>query len=427
MSGRLASVLCVFLFAPALLGAQQTSPSTVDELVRSGIAQNKDLLSLRERIAEAQGLVKQAGVRPAPMLDLRGVTGKPLGTRGEEQYGAEYSQPIETFGKRAKRVQVASFDVGQAEAELQERSSELAYEIRAGVAERCAELQKLKLLDDLGKVNQDALRLTEARVREGDVAPLESNLLRVEINRALVLKVSAQGRLASDELNLRKLVGLRPDQPFPLLAPESPSGDTLDALKAKALQARSDLRAAQLQEEQNRAGIDLAKANAKPDVDLSAGYTKQYSQFDGLFGQTSTGAPAPIRDRVDILNFGVTIPLRTTRSGRGDIQAATARTSGAQLRREYLERSIPLEVEAAYQRWSAARSSLDLLHNGVIDPSIANLDVIREAYTLGQLRLLDVLNQQRQLVDTELAYIDAQADAARTWAEVERAIGGNLP
>ena len=427
MSGRLASALCVFLFAPVLVGAQQTSPSTVDELVRAGIAQNKDLLSLRERIAEAKGFVQQAGVRPAPILNLRGATGRPLGTYGEEQYGAEYSQPIETFGKRAKRVQVASFDVGQAEAELQERSSELAYAIRAGVAARQAETQKLMLLEDLEKVNQDALRLTEARVREGDVAPLEANLLRVEINRARVLKVSAQGRIASEELNLRKLIGFRPDQTFPQIAPELPGADTLDALKAKALQARSDLRIAQLQEEQSRAGIDLAKANAKPNVDLSAGYTRQYSQFDDLFGYTPTGTLAPIRDRDDILSFGVTIPLRTTRSGRGDIQAATARSSGAGLRREYLERSIPLEVEAAYQRWIAANNSLDLLHTGVVDPSIANLEVIREAYKLGQLRLLDVLNQQRQLVDTELAYIDAQADAARTWAEVERAIGGNLP
>ena len=427
MSGRLVSVLCVFLFAPALADAQQTSPSAVDDLVRMGIAQNKDLLAIRERIAEAQGIVTQAGVRPAPTLGLRGVTGRPLGTFGEEQYGAEYSQPIETFGKRAKRIQVAGFDVGQAEAELQERSSELAYEIRTGVAERQAEIQKLKLLDDLERVNQDALRLTEARVREGDVAPLEAKLLRVEVNRALVLKASAQGRLASDELNLRKLVGLRPDQSLPQVASESPVGDTLDALKAKALQARADLRAAQLLEEQSRASIDLAKANAKPNVDLSVGYMRQDSQFDNLFGQTPTGALAPIRDRDDLLSFGVSIPLRTTRSARGEIQAASARTSGARLRREYLERSIPLEVEAAYQRWAVARSSLDLLRSGVVDPSAANLEVIREAYKLGQLRLLDVLNQQRQLVDTELAYIDAQADAARTWAEVERAIGGNLP
>ncbi len=427
MPGRLQSFLCGLLIAPAWLGAQQTSPSTVDDLVSMGLAQNKDVLSIRERIGEAQGAVRQAGVRPAPTINASGITGKPLGTLGQEQYGANYAHPIETFAKRAKRIDVANFGIGQAEAELQERSAELAYEIRSGVAERQAEQQKLKLLDDLASVNQDALRLTEARVREGDVAPLEASLLRVEINRSLVLKTSSQGRLAVAEANLRKLVGLRADQPLPQVAPEIPGIDSLEALRTRAMETRADLRLAHLRADQNRAAIALAKANAKPDVTLSAGYSRQYSEFDGLFGQTFTGALAPISERVDLLTFGVSIPLRTSRSGAGDVQSATARASAAHLEREYLERSIPLEVEGAYQRWTAAHASLDLLRTGVVEPSTANLTVIREAYKLGQLRLLDVLNEQRRLVDNQLAYIDAQADASRGWAEVERAIGGNLP
>ena len=129
----------------------------------------------------------------------------------------------------------------------------------------------------------------------------------------------------------------------------------------------------------------------------------------------------------DILTFGISVPLRTNRSGSGNVQAATARSSGARLRREYLERNIPLEVEGAYQRWRTAADSLQMLQNGVLDPSSVNLSVIREAYKLGQLRLLDVLNEQRRLVDTQMGYIDAQADVARTWAEIERAAGENLP
>jgi hypothetical protein len=74
-----------------------------------GFANNKDLAVARERIAEAKGLTRQAGVRPAPTLGLNGVTGKQLGTIGEEQFGAEYSQPVETFGKRGKRIRVAEF------------------------------------------------------------------------------------------------------------------------------------------------------------------------------------------------------------------------------------------------------------------------------------------------------------------------------
>jgi cobalt-zinc-cadmium efflux system outer membrane protein len=200
-----------------------------------------------------------------------------------------------------------------------------------------------------------------------------------------------------------------------------------DTLKRDALANRADLKTARIEEEQDAAGIDLAKAEAKPDVTLSAGYARQDNQFDGLFGFNNSGTLSPLRDRDDILTFGVSIPLRTSRSGAGNVQAAAARSAGARLRREYLERNIPLEVEAAYQRWRAASESLQMLQSGVLNPSTSNLSVIREAYKLGQLRLLDVLNEQRKLVDTELAYIDAQADVARTWAEVERAAGGIHP
>ena len=429
MRGRSVFFLCALLFSAMSLRAQQTlSPlSTVDDLVRAGIANNKDLAAVRERIAEAKGFTRQAGIRPAPTLGLNGATGKPLGTIGEEQYGAEYSQAVETFGKRGKRIRVAEFSIGIAEADLQQRSTQLAYEITAAYAEVSAQRHKLKLLSDLIGLNQDTLWLTEARVKEGDVAPLEASLLKVEINRAVVSRRSVQGRLTSAELDLRRLIGLDqavpiPDQDIPAPAPMDP-----DTLKRDALANRADLKTARIEEEQDAAGIDLAKAEAKLDVTLSAGYARQDNQFDGLFGFNSNGALSPLRDRDDILTFGVSIPLRTSRSGAGNVQAAAARSAGARLRREYLEKNIPLEVEAAYQRWRAASESLQMLQSGVLDPSTSNLSVIREAYKLGQLRLLDVLNEQRRLVDTQLAYIDAQADAARTWAEVERAAGGIHP
>jgi len=112
MQGRRVFALYALLLAPGVMAAQESKSLNADDLVRIGISQNKELLSIRERIAEAKGTARQAGVRPAPVVTFRGVTGRPLGTFGEEQYGADYSQPIETFGKRAKRIEVASFGIG---------------------------------------------------------------------------------------------------------------------------------------------------------------------------------------------------------------------------------------------------------------------------------------------------------------------------
>lgn len=429
MRGRSVFFLLALLFPALLLGEQElpSTFSTVDDLVRAGIANNKDVAAVRERIAEAKGLTRQAGVRPSPTLGLNGSTGKPLGTIGEEQYGAQYSQTVETFGKRGKRIRVAEFSVAIAEADLQQRTTQLAYEITAAYAEVSAERHKVKLLSGLIGLNQDTLRLTEARVKEGDVAPLEANLLRVEISRAEVSRRSAQGRLTSAELELRRLAGLDPSTVIPTADIQAPRPANLTTLKREGLENRGDLKAARLEEEQETAGIALTEAEAKPDVTLSAGYSRQDSQFGGLFGFNSSGTLSPLRKQNNLLNFGVSIPLRTGRSGAGIVQAATARTSEAHLRREYLERDISLEVEAAHERWHTASESLQVLQSGVLDPSTNNLAVIREAYWLGQLRLLDVLNEQRRLIDTQSSYIDAQADVARTWAEVERAAGGIHP
>ena len=70
MRGRRFFSLCALLFSASLLGAQQTpsTVSTVNDIVRTGIANNKDLAAVRERIAEAKGLARQAVLRPAPIL-----------------------------------------------------------------------------------------------------------------------------------------------------------------------------------------------------------------------------------------------------------------------------------------------------------------------------------------------------------------------
>ena len=103
-----------------------------------------------------------------------------------------------------------------------------------------------------------------------------------------------------------------------------------------------------------------------------------------------------------------------------------ARQTAAKFRREHLELTIPIEVEAAWRRYQAARNTVAILNRGVLDESEKNLSVIRQAYNLGQLRLLDVLNEQRRLLETQLSYIDSEAELARSVAELERAAGGDL-
>ena len=201
---------------------------------------------------------------------------------------------------------------------------------------------------------------------------------------------------------------------------------TLADLQRQALDQRPDLRAARLEEERSAAEVTLSEAQGRADVTLSAQYALTNDKIGNLYGLTASGQPAPLKDRDNILTFGVSIPILTRRRNLGNMEAAGARAAGSRTLRQHLEATIPLEVQAAWQHWDAAAQSLNVLASGVLRQSEANLDVIRQAYALGQLRLLDVLNEQRRLIDIQMTYIDAQADARRGVIELERAVAGDL-
>lgn len=418
------AILCV-LSAPA---QEISARQDVERLVDLAIERNRDLLATREKIQEAQAILRQAGVRPAPTLEVEGATGRPLGTKGEEEYTAGYFYPIEMSGKREKRMQVAQQAVALAEAEYEERLRSLKLEIRTREIDAIAEREKLAALGRISQVNQDAYRLTEARVQRGDAAALDQQLLAVENNRTEAQRLGTEGRSEAAMFELRRIVGLRADESAPVESFPAPSSELdLSRLKQLGLDKRPDLLINRLLEKQGDAEIALTEALGKADITLSARYALRNSAFDNQFGVDAAGVRVPLRDRDNVVSVGVSIPLLSRRRNQGNLDAAISRERSARLRREYLEAAVPLEIEAAYRRWRAAKNALAVLNQSVVEQSAKNLEVIRQAYQLGQLRLLDVLNEQRRLLDTELSYIDAKAELARAEAELERAAGGNLP
>ena len=423
-----ASVLSVLLSAIAV--AAQDRSLTVDELVQLALERNRELLAARERVAEAQGLLRRAGVRPSPTLEVDYGAGGPLGSPGTDELLLRYAHPIELGGKRGKRQTIGVSGVAAAEAEFAARTRLLVFDVKTRAAEVRAAQAKSAALAGVITAGREALRLTRARVGEGDAAALEAQLLAVEVARIEAQHATYRGRATAALADLRRLVGLDATE-MPSVGPSSAMQPdlslALDDLTARALKMRSDLRAARALEQQSTAELEFARAEGVPDVTASVTYTQDSDSTDGLFAVTSSGQPSPIVDNDKRISVGVTIPLFWRGRNRGNTDAAMARATSARLHREYLESAVPRDVEAAYARWTAARDTVSVFRQGVVDQADQNLVVMREAYTLGQLRLLDVLNEQRRLIETRLAHIDAETELAQAAADLERAVGMDLP
>ena len=170
---------------------------------------------------------------------------------------------------------------------------------------------------------REALRLTRARVGEGDAAALEAQLLAVEVARPEAQHATYRGRATAALADLRRIAGLDAAE-LPSRRPESGyphAGQCARPclnLTARAIEDALGPRAARAVERQSAAELELARAEGVPDLTASATYTQDSDTTDGLFAVTSSGQPAPIVDNDKRISVGVSIPLFWQGRNRGN-------------------------------------------------------------------------------------------------------------
>ncbi len=405
------------------LYVDQTEGTTVQSLISQASQQNRDLMAARQNIAIIRGRLIQSGLRPNPTIDTEYTTDK-LGT-GEGEYGlsAAYIQPIEMGGKRAKRRRAVQLEFEQAEKELAFQERQLAADIQTQYAEALAATEVLRATEQLLALNNQTLKATQVRFDEGDAPRLDVNLVRVEVNRLRAQQLQADNRVRAALLQLRTLAGLGLDEPLKLrgdLAP-SPVIDslTLEGLQTAAMQSRLDLQAARKAEEAAEARIDLAEAEAVPDINIFG----RYQQDKSIFSQAAIGRLLDVDKKVA---FGVSIPLPLFNRNQGAIAETTAARAQARHRREFLEQLVKRDVALAFSRLQTARESIKLYETEILPRSQDNLGIIRAAYELGDQQLLDVVAEQRRLIEAEQQYIDALKEYHLALVELERSVGATI-
>jgi cobalt-zinc-cadmium efflux system outer membrane protein len=133
---RFVSVCGSLLVIVPLVQSQTVGvPRSVDDLVRAALERNAEYLAVQQRLQEAQGLLRQAGIRPNPTVELEAAEGRVLGPSGEADYTAGFFQPIETGGKRGRRIGLAQTGIDLARAELDEQRRQLLFEVQIHYAE----------------------------------------------------------------------------------------------------------------------------------------------------------------------------------------------------------------------------------------------------------------------------------------------------
>ena len=400
---------------------------SINELVERALKSNQDLEASRMEIEKARARLDQARLRPNPTLEFEHSSGAIIGSPGGGQFTVGASIPIEIYDRRGARINVAQIEIEASEAEVRNRERILAGSILEAYAEALGSLRELDAIESLLELDLKTVKFVQIRVNEGETPPLELNLLQAEVERLRSRRQLVEGRLDSGLTQIKLLAGLSFDEPLRMreqldtaILPGLPP--TREAAISIALNTRPDIRLTEIETQLATAGLRLVRATSRPDLTAYSRYTQGRLGFDNA-------EPGPFQSKNRSLTFGVAIGLPIFNKNQGLKAEAEISIRQAQSRREFAERVVRSEVLSAYQRYEAAGRAVNTLESSAIPLSTQNVETFRRVYELGEIKITDLIAEQRRLLDATRDLTEALTQRYRARVDLNIALGagGLLP
>jgi cobalt-zinc-cadmium efflux system outer membrane protein len=192
-------------------------------------------------------------------------------------------------------------------------------------------------------------------------------------------------------------------------APQVPE---LAALVRAARKRHPELRAQHAALAQANAERDVAEREAWPTPAIGVSYEHESSPFD---------------PDNDIVLGTIELPLPLFARNQGDRAMADAEAARARAERDAAAQQLEGRIASAHAALQTAASRM-MLFAAQIGPRLEeSLALLERGFTAGEIPLLEVLAARERLLSAKRAALDAGADYARAHAELEYAIGAELP
>ncbi len=394
--------------------------TSADEAVRIGLLNNGEIVARRREVDAARALVKQAGLRANPKLEANG--SRQVGGMDNSMM-FEGMLPLELGGRRGARVRVAEAELELRELDLANQERMLAADIRSKFGEALSLILKLDFHIRLLADAEEGYGYISASVAEGRIAPLEENMILVELNRLRSHHETLESQTQIAMLELRNLMGLDPEEPLRLKGGfDEPTAyvPQLDLAIATGLSERPDLLGARAAEKLAEARGEQARSEGRIDATLKSGYQRMNSGFP-VRGFDAEGALRPVQAVFNFYTFGVEFDLPVRNRNQGAVEAAAFEKSAARRRIEFGEITVRREINSAFVRYQSAVRSLSIFRNGVRGQAAENLRIIWQTYQLGKRTLSEYISEEQRFMEIESDLIDAELEAYLARIEILRA------
>ena len=394
----------------------QGSPVSLTDLLQQAETNNPELAVLRQQVeTKRQRPVQERGLNP-PMAEVTAWQWpiNSLNPANTNMYMFLLGQDFPGRGKRDLKAAVAEKDVALAETDVALRGRQIASQIKQAyaalfIARKAVDvhLASVDLLRQIADVSQ--VKYATGRISQQDVLKPVVELSKLHED---IITFDEQANLATARLN--NLLDRSPETPIgPLVEPREEALRPAAAdLQRMAIDRQPELQRARLEIERAEAELAVARREYKPDFTVQGGYMLMPNQTDGVLARV-----------------GVTWPKAPWSRGKIDARVAeqTAAVEAAKARERALENTVRLAVQEAYVHAKAAQDRAVLLRTTVIPQSEQTLDVSRVAYQTDRVDFQSLIDNERTVLAAQLDYFRALSDFNQALADLERAIGSDLP
>ncbi len=395
----------------AALAAGTASADTLREALVSTYNANPTLTGQRETLksTDAGVAIARAASRPQVTATV-GVT-RDLTRSGRFDVGGskgpfitggvDLSYPLFQGGTVKNNIEAAKTRVEAGRATLRAVEGDIFTEAVAAYMDVIRDRAIVELNQNQVRVLGTNLEATRDRFEIGDVTRTDVAQSEARLSLGRSNLTTAQGRLATSEENYRRVIGKRPDalQPPP---PLPPFPATADQAVQIALANNPDLIAVTRQAEAANFDVRSARGSRLPTVSAvaSGDYANTLSGDTQGIPRSGTATSVGVQGRIPIYQGG--LPAARIRQA----QALEGETLE---RRIATERAVVANTRSAFATYQAATNAIASNQVAVSANELA-LEGARAENSVGTRTILDVLNAEQELLNSQVALVTARRD-----------------
>ena len=405
------------LGAPVSTAPDAKAPITVEDAVSVALESNPQIHSAVRRLTLAQSKSGTARSLDDPMLMVRDWStplSKPWDLN-QAQLMVSVQQTLASRQKRDLRAKVAGDDAEIAASDLESLRQQVAAQVRKACADLRRNAEEMKLHDRQSSLLKEALAAALAQYTTGQVPQAEVLRAQMAVTRLDEHLIELEQERDTAQAELDTLMGRPADETVQIAGEYATTLGLppLEELERLAMEHRPELAGL-------RKGIGKAQDQAqatrlamKPEFTVGLGYMLMptgSASRNAYMAELTMNLPGLNRERHD-----------------GEARQADGATAVAQADLEARAATVFLEVRQAQIAIAAAEKRGKVYRDTLLPQAEAAFKAATAAYQNNRAEFSSLINSQNLLLDIQTALYKASADRDSGVADLERAIGVELP